>query len=149
MNRKSQSTRGFVVLWCSLLMSLWACNATTSSDTRKVLETQNGMATYYSKWFQGKETANGEEFDNRDPTAAHRTYPLGTVVRVTNVDEGGKSVVVRINDRGPYGENWEEGTIIDLSQAAAKQLGMMKDGQVNVKVEVLEWGDNERVDEPK
>ncbi|GAA4403960.1 hypothetical protein GCM10023187_20530 [Nibrella viscosa] len=131
------------------MVYLAACNATTSSDTQKVLETQNGMATYYSKWFQGKETANGENFDNRDPTAAHRTYPLGTVVRVTNLEEGGKSVVVRINDRGPYGENWEEGTIIDLSQAAAKQLGMMKDGQVDVKVEVLTWGDNQRVDEPK
>lgn len=146
MNWKFRFSVRPALLAYSLIFLLWGCNATTSSDTRKVLQTQKGMATYYSKWFQGKETANGENFDNRDPTAAHRTFPLGTVVRVTNMEEGGQSVVVRINDRGPYGENWEEGSIIDLSQAAAKQLGILKDGQVDVKVEVLEWGNNERVD---
>jgi rare lipoprotein A len=74
--------------------------------------------------------------------AAHPSYPLGTVARVTNLDDTG-SVLVRIIDRGPTDENVAEGVIIDLSKGAAKRLGMLKEGRVNVKVEVLQWGTNE------
>ena len=95
-----------------------------------------GLASYYGPGFHGEETASGEVFNQRAMTAAHRTLPLGTVVRVTNL-ENGRSVVVRINDRGPYGRNHRRGTIIDLSRAAAQRLRFIEDGLVRVKVEVL------------
>jgi len=95
-----------------------------------------GLASYYGPGFSGNETASGETFDQREMTAAHRTLPLGTVVRVTNL-ENGRTVVVRINDRGPYGRNFRKGTIIDLSRGAAQRLRFIKDGLVRVRVEVL------------
>lgn len=88
-----------------------------------------GMASWYG---EGQMTASGERFNPRQLTAAHRTLPFGTRVRVTN-QRNGKSVVVRINDRGPYGR----GRIIDVSKAAAKQLGMIDAGVVPVTIEVL------------
>lgn len=90
------------------------------------------MATYYGREQQGGPTASGERFDRNKLTAAHRTLPLGTWVRVTNT-RNGRSVNVRINDRGPYGK----GRIIDVSEAAARQLGMLDAGVVPVTVEVL------------
>ncbi len=101
--------------------------------------TQVGLASYYGAAFQGEETASGEEFDYHDLTAAHRTLPLGSVVRVTNL-ENGRSVVVRINDRGPYGANRRKGTIIDLSRGAAHRLGFIRDGLARVRVVVLRRG---------
>jgi rare lipoprotein A len=74
--------------------------------------------------------------------AAHPSYPLGTVAKVTNLEKGGM-VIVRIIDRGPTDENVAEGVIIDLSKGAAEKLGMVKEGRVKVKVEVLQWGNNE------
>jgi rare lipoprotein A len=97
---------------------------------------QLGLASYYGPGFHGEDTASGEEFDQRAMTAAHRTLPMGTVVRVTNL-ENGRSVVVRINDRGPYGRNYRNGTIIDLSKGAARRLRFLEDGLVRVRVEVL------------
>lgn len=94
---------------------------------------QRGMATFYGDEEQGGPTASGERFDKRQMTAAHRTLPLGTRVRVTNL-RNGRSVVVRINDRGPYGNR---GRIIDLSEAAARRLDMIDAGVVPVTVEVL------------
>jgi rare lipoprotein A len=91
------------------------------------------MATYYANRFAGRRTASGERYDPGELTAAHKTLPLGTVVRVTRADGDGPAVVVRINDRGPYAS----GRIIDLSLAAAKRLGMLKAGVVRVRVEVL------------
>src|SRR5689334_19906246 len=94
---------------------------------------QRGLATFYGKEQQGGPTASGERFDMRKLTAAHRTLPFGTRVRVTNT-RNGRSVEVRINDRGPYGGN---GRIIDVSEAAARRLGMIDAGVVPVTVEVL------------
>jgi len=94
---------------------------------------QRGMATFYGDEQQGGPTASGERFDKRQMTAAHRTLRLGTRVRVTNI-KNGRSVVVRINDRGPYGNR---GRIIDLSEAAARRLDMIEAGVVPVTVEVL------------
>jgi rare lipoprotein A len=88
-----------------------------------------GIASYY---WQDQMTANGERFDKRAMTAAHKTLPLGTRVRVTHVASG-RSVVVRINDRGPY----KPGRIIDLSEAAAEQLQMTAAGLAAVTVEVV------------
>ena len=95
-----------------------------------------GYATYVAHSFHGRTSASGEPFDERKLVAAHRTLPFGSVVRVTNV-KNGRSVTVRIVDRGPYGTNYREGTIIDVSRAAARRLGMIRDGQVPARVEVL------------
>jgi rare lipoprotein A len=94
---------------------------------------QRGLATFYGAEQQGGPTASGERFDRNKLTAAHRTLPLGTRVRVTNT-RNGRSVEVRINDRGPYGGH---GRIIDLSEAAARRLDMIGAGVVPVIVEVL------------
>jgi rare lipoprotein A (peptidoglycan hydrolase) len=92
----------------------------------------NGTASWYGPRFQGKKTASGEIYDQRKLTAAHKTLPLGTKARVTNLDNG-SSVEVEINDRGPY----VEGRIIDLSRAAAGALGFVELGVAPVQVELV------------
>jgi len=92
---------------------------------------QAGEASWYGPGFHGKPTASGAPFNQDALTAAHRALPLGTVVRVTNLDTG-RSVQVKINDRGPY----IEGRIIDLSRRAAEVLGMKEQGIAPVQVEV-------------
>jgi rare lipoprotein A len=99
-----------------------------------VISVQHGRATWYGDDWQGKATASGERFDKRKMTAAHRSLKLGTRVRVTN-DNNGKSVVVRINDRGPYGKDRRR--IIDVSEAAAKVLDFIDSGWCPVTVEIL------------
>jgi rare lipoprotein A len=91
-----------------------------------------GMASFYAAKFNGRRTASGETFDNSAMTAAHRSLRFGTQVKVTNV-RNGRSVVVRINDRGPYAK----GRIIDLSKAAARKIGIGRRGVARVKLEVL------------
>src|SRR5215470_15552426 len=110
----------------------------------RVLKTQIGDATFYASRFQGRKTASGRVFDKNKAMAAHRTFPFGTVVRVTNL-RNKRSVNVVIVDRGPYGKNRREGAIIDVSPSAAERLGILKTGQARVKLEVLAWGDGERV----
>ncbi|MGN8035402.1 septal ring lytic transglycosylase RlpA family protein [Chitinophaga sp. 22321] len=99
----------------------------SASCSRKITET--GKASYYADSFDGKRTASGETFRQRQLTAAHRTLPFGTRVTVINVSNG-KSVKVRINDRGPF----VPGRIIDLSHKAASKLGMINTGVANVEV---------------
>ena len=94
--------------------------------------TQRGMASWYGGKHGGGPTASGERMDARAMTAAHRTLHMNTRVRVTN-QKNGRSVVVRINDRGPYGR----GRIIDLSRAAAEAIDMIDAGVVPVRLEVL------------
>ncbi len=94
---------------------------------------QVGVASYYADEFHGRPTAGGEIFDMDALSAAHRTLPLGTKVRVTNL-ENGKAVTLIINDRGPF----VQGRIIDLSKGAAEKLGMIENGTAMVRVEVLE-----------
>ena len=97
-----------------------------------------GVSSYYGPKFHGKLTANGEIFDMYGVTAAHKEFPFNTVVRVTN-ENNGKSLLIRINDRGPY----IDGRILDCSYGAAKKLGFVDDGLTEVKIEIIEWGDNE------
>ncbi len=92
-----------------------------------------GKASWYGEPHHGRKTASGEIYDMNAMTAAHRTLALGTHVRVTNVANG-KSVVVRINDRGPF----IDGRVIDLSKAAARELGSLGEGIITVRIEVLE-----------
>jgi rare lipoprotein A (peptidoglycan hydrolase) len=95
-----------------------------------------GEASYYGGSFAGRKTASGEVFEPRRYTAAHRTLPFGTVLRVTRVDTQ-KSVYVRVNDRGPYGK---KGRILDLSTAAAEELGMLSRGIADVRADIVERG---------
>ncbi len=91
-----------------------------------------GVASYYGRRFHGRRTANGERFNMNAMTAAHKRLPFGTRVRVTN-QRNGKSVVVRINDRGPF----VRGRTIDLSRAAARKIGIIQSGHGRVKLEVV------------
>ncbi len=93
---------------------------------------QTGWASYYGREFDGRKTANGETYDMHALTAAHRSLPFGTRVKVTDI-ETGRSVVVRINDRGP----WARGRILDLSFEAARRIGMIGPGTARVRMEVL------------
>ena len=102
----------------------------------RALAVQQGSASYYSDAFAGRATASGAAYEPHGFTAAHRSLPFGTVLRVTRRD-GGQSVYVRVTDRGPYGPR---GRILDLSRAAAERLGMLRAGVVKIKVEVIEYG---------
>lgn len=93
---------------------------------------QMGDASWYGPGFHGRKTASGEVFDMHARTAAHRTLPFGTLVRVTRLDTGA-STVVRINDRGPF----KPGRVIDLSNGAARDIDMVRDGVVRVRIDVL------------
>jgi rare lipoprotein A len=97
-------------------------------------EVEHGKASWYGN-ADGRRTASGERFDENEFTAAHRHLPFGTIVRVTN-EKNGRSVKVRINDRGP----WTGGRIIDVSSAAADVLQMKRYGIVPVEIEILELG---------
>jgi len=94
--------------------------------------TEVGIASFYADKYHGKTTASGEAFDMNALTAAHRTLRFGTLVRVTQLDNN-RSVVVRINDRGPF----IEGRVIDVSRAAAEQLQITRAGLAKVRVEIV------------
>lgn len=108
------------------------------STTARVGQTYIGIASYYGPNFQGQLTANGEIFDMYGITAAHQTLPFNTVVRVTNL-KNDKSLLVRINDRGPFVKD----RMLDLSYGAAKKLGIVASGTAKVKMEIVELGDGE------
>ncbi len=92
----------------------------------------DGDASWYGKLHHGRKTASGEVFNMNKLTAAHKTLPLGTKVRVTNI-ENGKSVIVKINDRGPFAKN----RILDLSYSAAQKIDMTKKGHAKVLIEII------------
>ena len=94
---------------------------------------QIGVASWYGPGFHGRKTASGERFDQNDLTAAHPTLPFGTRLRVTNVSSG-QSVTVRVNDRGPF----VRGRVVDVSYAAAEELGMVGGGVAKVKLDVVQ-----------
>jgi rare lipoprotein A len=96
-------------------------------------ELQTGVASYYGSEFEGRRTASGVPYHGRSMTCAHRTLPFGTVIRVTDV-ETSKSVVVKVNDRGPYAKD----RVVDLSLAAARKLGIVDRGLARVTVELVQ-----------
>jgi rare lipoprotein A len=115
-----------------LVLGFFSCK-TASSPSRKGntgMSTETGMASFYANKHNGKKTASGERFQNTKLTAAHQTIPFGTMVKVTNLSNG-KTVEVRINDRGPFAK----GRIIDLSRSAAKKIDMIDAGVTKVKIE--------------
>ena len=112
-----------------LLIALFAlCNVFTLT----IKAQSDGKASYYSNGLHGRRMSNGERYDRNAFTCAHKTLPFGTRLKVTN-PQNGKEVEVRVTDRGPYAH----GRIIDLSYAAARELGMIASGVAYVKVEVL------------
>ena len=120
--------------WLGVLALVAACSSAPTQTPHTTLppgNVQRGYATWYG---EAQQTASGERFDKHAMTAAHRTLRLGTRVRVTN-QKNGRSVVVRINDRGPYGN---ASRIIDMSEAAARVLGMIDAGVVPVVVEIVQ-----------
>jgi rare lipoprotein A len=130
-------TRG--LLTCSILVvGLFAACApasgavATSAVSAQTLDVSEGRASWYGPGFDGRRTANGEIYDSSQLTAAHKTLPFGTFVRVTNPSSGA-SVVVRINDRGPF----KPGRVIDVSRAAAEQIGMIRAGTMVVRLELV------------
>jgi len=100
-------------------------------------EPVKGICIYYNDKFQGHVTASGQKYDKKALTAAHRTLPFDTMVKVTNL-ENNKSVVVRVNDRGPQGGS--KAKIIEITSRAAKEIDMIKKGKVQCQMEVVESG---------
>ena len=122
-----------VALLAVLCMSFGACSWVPKGEVGLDVGVKDrGIASWYGEQFHGKQAANGELFDMQALTAAHRTLPLGSMVRVVNLTNG-KHVRVRINDRGPY----VNGRILDLSQAAAVKLGMVQNGLSVIQLEVV------------
>ena len=110
---------------------------TSKNNNVKHRKIMNGVSSFYAEDFHGKLTANGEVYDMYGVTAAHKTLPLNTVCRVTNLANN-KSLILRINDRGPY----IKGRILDCSYGAAKKLDFLTEGTTEVEIVVMEWGDN-------
>jgi rare lipoprotein A len=126
------------VRWLAIAMLVIAiaCSSSTKAPDHKprpVSGLQTGYATWYGGGHHGGPTASGERYDKRALTAAHRSLRMGTRVRVTN-KRNGKSVILRINDRGPYGN---ASRIIDVSEKAAELLDMVEAGVVPVSVEIV------------
>lgn len=118
----------------SLALSLFTCSWLVLSSFAQGASTEElGKAGYYANALHGRNTASGEKYNKEALTCAHKSLPFGTKVRVTRLDNN-KSVIVKVNDRGPY----IEGYIVDVSRRAAEELGMIRDGVVKVKIEVVE-----------
>lgn len=120
-----------IIILCAFLFNSFT-NSSLFTFRSSLLHAQlkEGLASYYSRRATGGRTASGERLHHDSMTCAHRTFPFGTLLRVTNIDNG-KSVIVRVNDRGPYVRN----RIIDLSWKAAKEIGILAKGVAHVTVE--------------
>lgn len=128
MNHRGK-TQFVFMLFAALMILFSSCSRNQYETTPTVI---TGQASWYGPKFHGRTTSNHEIFDMYDMTAAHKSLPFGTYVMVTNLDNG-RSVKVRINDRGPF----IRGRVIDLSYAAAKVLGMVGTGVVPARIEIL------------
>lgn len=121
-----------ILLMACVCVGLAACSGGLLSRDDAKGFSQQGEASFYADKFQGRLTANGERFNQRAQTAAHKRLPFGTKVRITNIANS-KSTVVRINDRGPF----VSGRVIDLSKSAFRRIANTREGVIDVKVEVL------------
>ncbi|GAB7218320.1 septal ring lytic transglycosylase RlpA family protein [Vibrio comitans] len=127
-----------IILPILLALTLSGCSSASSSDSAKTRQYAsnhdlNGQASWYGNAYHGKLTASGETYNMRAYTAAHKTLPFGTIVRVTNTSNN-KSVDVKINDRGPY----VKGRVIDLSLVAFNKIGDSSKGLAPIKIDILD-----------
>lgn len=120
------------------------CNVTDSGMCTDDCFIESGIASWYGQDYPARCTANGETYNRKAYTAAHKSLPFNTLVRVENLDNG-KSVTVRINDRGPF----VEGRVIDLSQAAASEIDILTVGLADVEVYLVKESDNPKPDYSK
>lgn len=129
------------LLLCAALIAAWALGVDMGYDKgylaglnaqREVIITKSGVASWYGPGFHGRRASDGSTYDQNAMTAAHRTLPFGTKVRVTNL-KNGLSVLVTITDRGPYVGN----RVIDMSRGSAERLGMVHDGLAKVELRVV------------
>jgi len=130
----------FIIAFVVLLGAFVPLVGTAQSPPASIgatTEPVKGICVYYNDKFQGHVAASGEKYDKGALTAAHRTLPFGTMVKVTNL-ENNKSVVVRVNDRGPQGGS--KAKIIEITSRAAKEIDMIKKGKVQCQMEVVESG---------
>jgi rare lipoprotein A len=128
-----------MLIVCALAASITSC-AGTKYEKPVLLEYQRGTSSWYGEWHRGRKTANGEIFNPDKLSAAHRKLRLGTIVKVTNL-KNGKTIVVRINDRGPYvGKR-----ILDLSREAARRLDFEHQGLATVRIEIVDKQSREKV----
>ena len=121
---------GFVA---TLLVTFTGCGAVHNAQMHEMNKIQFGVASWYSNDFHGGKTSSGEKYDKDAFTAAHRMLPFGTIIKVTNI-KNGRSAYVRVNDRGPHKASRK----IDMSYASAKKIGMINDGVVRVRLEVMD-----------
>jgi rare lipoprotein A len=137
-NTKSLPSRWLAGFCCALVyLALQGCSSTpksshSASAAKPVGHTESGMASFYGNEFQSRKTSNGEIFDQAKHTAAHRTLPFGTRLKVTNT-QNSKTVVVKVNDRGPFAK----GRILDLSSSAFKTIASLNAGVIPVRIEVI------------
>lgn len=127
-------------LLCALILLVLPACATRANVPGRALELREGLASWYGPGFHGRTMASGTRFDMHALVAAHPAYPFGTVVRVTNLANG-RSVQLRILDRGPAQGPQSAGVIIDVSYGAARRLDFVQAGLTRVRVEVLRWGE--------
>lgn len=132
--RRSFSPRPLFIFITAIIIS--SCTLPVYKAPYAAGYVERGIASWYGGEFHGRPTSSGEIYDMYSNTAAHKLIPLGTIAKVTNL-ENGQSVVVKINDRGPF----VEGRIIDLSYSAASEIGMVNRGLANVEIEILKWGE--------
>ena len=128
--------RNFELKYRKVLRAVTLCVALFSFSDSFAQEVQKGKASYYARKFGGRKTASGERLHHDSMTCAHRTHPFGTLLRVKN-PANGREVIVRVNDRGPF----VRGRIVDLSRAAARELGIIAQGIAHVEVELLPKND--------
>lgn len=136
LNMQKNITKENLLIKISLLVIfciLSACSTVQyDADGNRTRYTESGQASYYADMFENRKTASGEIYKHNLKTAAHKKLPFGTYVKVTNI-QNGKSVTVKINDRGPF----VKGRIIDLSKSAFSSIGNTSSGLINVKIEVI------------
>ncbi|HEY9186533.1 MAG TPA: septal ring lytic transglycosylase RlpA family protein [Ignavibacteria bacterium] len=124
-------TKIIKITFILIVLILKVASANNLQDEKK---NNLGIASYYCMKHENKRTASGEKYKSSNLTAAHRTLPFGTLVKVTNL-KNNKSVIVKINDRGPF----VKGRILDLSYSAAKEIDMLMNGMAKVKIEVIDF----------
>lgn len=122
-----------ISVWLLLCAAQSGCSRAPAPSAVVPGSEQSGIASYYGNQFEGRRTANGERYRGEEFTAAHRSLPFGTRIRVTHV-QSGRTVECRVNDRGPH----RKGRIVDLSHRAAEALGILRQGLARVTLEVLE-----------